>query len=128
MRRLIQFRAIREDDGKWVYGDLTHDVRITDNGKRPQIRVDGYNVDENTIGEYTGLEGKQGTPIYEDDIVEYIDERTCKAYRFKVVFSKGLFGLENEIISRSVTSLSSHIMTEYVVIGNIHENAGLLNI
>lgn len=128
MRRLIQFRAKREDDGKWVFGDLTHVQRIVDEGTKPQVRVNNYNVDENTVGQCTGVVDKQGTPIYEDDIVEYFDKRVCKAYRFYVVFCNGLFGLENKIVSRSVTSLYSHDMKKYVVVGNIHDNAELLNI
>lgn len=123
MRRMIQFRAKLEDDGKWVCGDLTHDVRITDNGKRPQIRVDGYNVDENTVGQYTGMEDKHGTPIFEDDILEYVG----MPYRFKVLFCDGLFGYEIKGKNHGVASLYSHDMKKYVVVGNIHDNADLLN-
>ena len=65
--REIYFRAKREDDNQWVYGDLTHVTRIVENGTKPQVRVSGYNVLEDTVGQDTGLKDKFGTTIFEGD-------------------------------------------------------------
>lgn len=125
--REIKFRGRREDDGKWVIGDLTHVQRIVDKGTKPQVRVGGYNVDEKTVQEYTGFKDKEGTPIFEGDIVEFKDIKMQHIYRFKVVYHRGSFGLLNDTKSKWVTSLSGHIMDEYIVVGNIVENIELLN-
>lgn len=128
MRRLIQFRAKREDDGKWVFGDLTHVQRIVDEGTKPQVRVNNYNVDENTVGQYTGTEDEKGTPIYENDIVEFVNAFEKKVYRYRVIYFGGCFALINCRISDHSTPFCNHIMSNYVVVGNIHDNAELLNI
>lgn len=69
--REILFRAKRKDDGKWVYGDLAHVVRITLNRDEKCIRVGGYDVDESTIGQFTGMLDSNGEKIFEGDIVEF---------------------------------------------------------
>lgn len=71
--REILFRAKRKDDGKWVYGDLTHVVRITSNGDENCIRVGGYDIDESTIGQFTGMVDLNGQKIFEGDIFRYIN-------------------------------------------------------
>ena len=117
--REIYFRAKRDDDNQWVYGDLTHVRRIVENGTKPQVRVGGYNVLEDTVGQSTGLKDKFGTTIFEGD---YLKTETGKKriteYRNGAYMSINprYLGKENEEIHSFVLCPQ---WTKYVsVVGN----------
>lgn len=124
--REIKFRARRADTGAWVYGDLTHAVKINtkeqadESGRRsqPVIRVANYDVDKNTIGQYTGCDDSQGTSIYEGDIVVKTQSKTNN--RYPVTFSEGTFciRLRDDIEA----PLKMFDMKDVKVIGNIYDN------
>ena len=132
--REILFRG-KAIDGNWYYGVpliFTEDyVCMT----APHT----YNkkVEANTIGQYTGLTDKNGTKIFEGDIVKADD------YIFVVKFGKcggvanaenyGYMGFYLQAFSES-TRLSAKYglrddicyFTDIEVIGNIHDNPELL--
>ncbi len=68
----IKFKAKRLDGKGWVIGDLLHSY---ENGAIiVPIEGDGaFSVDPSTVCQFTGLKDKNGTPIYEGDIVIYKD-------------------------------------------------------
>lgn len=130
--REIKFRAKRTDTGAWVNGDLQHVQRINtkeqaeQSGRRsePAVRIANYDVDEKTIGQYTGLKDKDGREIYEGDKLCYRDEKGI-AYRFYVIFIDGAFCFSH-YGSKTFTELRYHDISKYTVEGNIHDNPELL--
>lgn len=136
MKREIKFRGKRTDNGEWVYGSLDS------SGETPfitwqEIDSDGdtapwfVEVQENTIGQFTGLKDRNGNEIYEDDVAEsptidpIFGDPIIDMFDATVIeFHDGAFVVNYNNGSRRIY-LSD--LVEYVTIkGNIHDNPQLL--
>lgn len=79
MRKII-FRGRRIGSGEWVRGGIAPAYHEAADPMAPEeqegysIIADGraYAVDQDSIGQYTGKYDKNGTPIFEDDLVEAV--------------------------------------------------------
>lgn len=127
--REIKFRAKRTDNGAWVYGDLQHVHRINtkeqaeQSGRRsePVVRVAYSDVYEDTIGQYTGMKDKNGTEIYEGDVIFQINVFGGRMY--SVEYINGAFCLcRNGDIWLTLVDVRISIYVR----GNIHDNPELL--
>lgn len=142
MNREIKFRGKRSKDDEWVYGGLVYRLP-----KHPEIIINEYithqngecednfvfyqDIYEDTVGQFTGLQDKNGKEIYEGDILMCIGERNDnkgRKYYRKVLFDNGAFGMtvpEYKFIS----ALCNHVVNgklNWEVIGNIYDNPELL--
>lgn len=93
--RDIRFRAKRKDNGRWVHGDLIHNVdgTVCINKLKDEQYVNIFEVvDPETLGQYTGVEDSDGKPIYEGDII--VSKFTGKEH-FVIVCIDGSFYGQN---------------------------------
>lgn len=77
--------------------------------------------------QFTGLQDKSSTAIYEGDIVEPMDKYSDWLAKGYVVFERGSFVIEslNPFFTKPHDQLTAY-SNKYKVIGNIHENKELL--
>ena len=143
MSREIKFRgkhihAIPENkhlDGTWVYGYLVDRDYINS----PELEGELF-IDENTVGQYTGLKDNSDClldtdkekEVYEDDIVTVSNDKITVTGIIK--YDLGSFIIVTNDISDGWTPLINFVEFDGVyqwingvVIGNIHDNKDLLN-
>lgn len=124
MGREIKFRE-RFFTGKWIYGDLIHLSTGYGIRERTGATLSFSRVDEDTIGQYTGLKDCNDKGIYEGDIVTI--GNNLKAI---VIWFNGSFRFQDELSSKATYLYDMGvIMRDYdvQVIGNIHDNPELLS-
>lgn len=126
--REILFRGKRTDNGEWVYGWLTfrYPNSFTEHELVPKIEYEtemGFivntHVDPNTVGQYTGLDDKNGAQIFEGDLIKAITQDEGEEI-FTVVFMNGIFGLKKQHGGYKCP-IATYACSAAEVIGNIYD-------
>lgn len=135
--REILFRGKRCDNGEWVYGNFVMDG--TEFVKRLQGKDEGltswgfilsydadagkgreYEVERDTVGQFTGILDLEGKKIFEGDLIDGWDamgEEQFKAYR--VVWSALFGGWQAESLhSDDFSPMYQGTIDTYLVVGN----------
>ena len=132
MKREYLFRGKRTDNGEWVEGDLIHGVSVK-KGKMYILPIvsnlaylkgcdplDGYEVIPETVSQFTGLTDKNGTKIFDGDIVRFYDDSEDELTNGVVIFNADLCSFCVSMSWYEDVMLMAH--WQYEVIGNVHDN------
>ena len=128
--RTIKFRA-KDFDGVWHYGSLVYtnilDAKIySQTGKGSLKRMDWVYVNQETIGQFTGLYDAHGKEIYEGDIVKWKADNRLYA----VIFKWGMFYASVEVCNQEIYGgFPLHALAGdekgIEIVGNIYDNPEL---
>lgn len=131
--REILFRG-KDTNGSWQYGDYIRYNEEFCNIKDTTIYRHSHLCRTKTVGQYIGLEDKNGTKIFEGDVLErrmnfanheHINKGIVVAEEWNCGCCYGVLGYTTEGVSGFMT-LDLRDYAESVVIGNIHDNPELL--
>lgn len=123
----ILFRGKRIDNGEWLFGDLRHifhgeyRTHIVDNSNGLNNDVCGLEVASSTVGQFTGLEDKLGTKIFEGDIVRY-------GQRGAVEYNSGSAQFTLNFTDSTYEGFDNIPFCDCEVLGNIYDNPELLEV
>ena len=118
--REILFKGKRIDDGAWVSGFYFFDTNGGHYIQHPFETIDGehgyksYEVDPETVGEFTGIKDYNGRRIFENDIV-------------KTMYGNGVVSFSNGHFYVFVKDWGVPPVDRFMtVVGNVYDNPKIL--
>ena len=130
--REILFRGKRKENGEWVYGNYA----VTDNNEKQhfifQNKAFEFEVDPETVGQYTGITDDNGKKIFEGDILGITNDDPDYDYITKVYLDCDTLCVDIQGQDYDYTSIGFAIeiwddeCDQVEIIGNIYDNPELL--
>ena len=135
--REILFRAKRKDDGEWVSGyyvyDYAHNAHFIFknqlvcpnciNDRRIDYSVCDYEIDPDTLCQYTGMVDKNGRRIWENDIIKHEISDTIGVVKW---YHEDYVGWYVDDVVVDEQQFTDEMWNECEVIGNIFDHPELL--
>lgn len=118
--RDIKFRAVSKLNGNWVYGSYVKHLETI------QDEFQDFDIYIETLCQYTGIKDKNGTKIFEGDIV--YDSYREYSYLVKYWLGQGMYILDkiNDRDGNWYSFEDVDFSENIEVIGNIYDNPELL--
>lgn len=139
MSREIKFRGYSKELQKWFYGSLYNGLSWSDFIISNEGFESRQQVVHESVGQYTGLEDKNGNPIYEGDIITFPElyetpEMTSTKYiQSSVIFYEGAFYLsfpDKDYHYTGESNLAQEMFAydgNFEIVGSIYETPSLIN-
>ena len=140
MKRIVKFRGKSKRTGEWLYGDLVRNVEgafaiVPPFEMTMDNLCDRYEVDEETIGQFTKLLDKNGKEIYEGDIVRFDDTPYIvngNKYEGNVMMYRGAYCVRYNVNIYDEYFFAPLFADDFadrktVILGNVYDNSELLN-
>lgn len=126
--RTIKFRGYNKKNNKWIYGYYLvnrgkHFV-VEDGIANPLNTWEDYLVEEETIGQFTGLLDKEGKRIYEKDIMNDPISRNIGVVKWNSALCLFQLSWQNMPTAADLYYMANN---GSIVIGNIYDNPELIN-
>lgn len=131
--REILFKAKRKDNDKWVEGYYLNVAKINHFICTGKIKLDGalkgiiapemYAIDATTLCQFTGLTDKNGEKIWENDILELLDEDGYFVCEWEEDTARFVMNGDEIIVD-----FDNYWGYQVEVIGNIFDNEELLEV
>lgn len=123
--REVIFRGKRMDNGEWIYGDLIQNVdciKIREQEKDIKRIAKSFEIDPETVGQFTGLTDKNGTMIWEGDIIQSLKSSVTGLVQWFPEHSAFMVWCK----SANEVGFLYECADIIKVISNIHDNSELL--
>ena len=128
--REILFKAKRIDNGEWVEGYVVHKrglYFIYDIVNSESCRQNNYEIDQETLCQFTGLCDKNGNKIWENDILmAHLDDDYPEDVTYETVEWNFAGWVTHETGSTDREYLDEFNLEYFEVVGNIFDNKELL--